>query len=110
MRGESRRTAAGVLVHPDEAWQAVAAMAAGQVDAQRVGLAVVHLRGAFVDVCGQTEQKESIQDLLVSPSTRWSVFPPSHTHTRRPPHPPQEETGTFLPAVAPLQPDRAAFP
>lgn len=58
----SRRTAAGVLVHPDEAWQAVAAMAAGQVDTRRVGLAVMHLRGALVDVCGQTEQKQSVQD------------------------------------------------
>lgn len=36
-------------------------MAAGQVDTHRVGLAVMHLRGALVDVCGRTEQKETHQ-------------------------------------------------
>ena len=45
-----RRTGAGVLVHSDEAWQTVTAMAAGQVDAHRVGLAVMHLRRTLVNI------------------------------------------------------------
>lgn len=45
-----RLTSAGVLVHSGEACQTVTAMAAGQVDTHGVGLAVVHLGGALVDI------------------------------------------------------------
>lgn len=48
-----RRTGAGVFVHSDEAWQTVTAMAAGQVDASRVGLAVMHLGCTLINIWGQ---------------------------------------------------------
>lgn len=46
----SGRTGAGVFIHSDEAWQAVTAMTAGQVDTHCVGLAVVHLRRTLIDI------------------------------------------------------------
>ena len=46
----SRHTGAGVFVHSDEAWQTVTAMAAGQVDARRVGLAVMHLGRTLINI------------------------------------------------------------
>ena len=46
----ARLTGAGVFIHSDEAWEAVAAVAAREVDAGCVGLAVVHLGGALVDI------------------------------------------------------------
>lgn len=45
-----RRTGAGVFVHSDEAWQAVTAMAARQVDTHRVGLAVMHLGRTLINI------------------------------------------------------------
>lgn len=41
---------AGVFVHSDEAWQTVTAMAAGQVDTHRVGLAVMHLGHTLINI------------------------------------------------------------
>lgn len=41
---------AGVFIHPDEAWQTVTAMAAGQVDTHCVGLAVMHLGRTLINI------------------------------------------------------------
>lgn len=43
-------TSAGVLVHSDESWQAVAEMAAWQVDTHCVGLAVMHLGCTLINI------------------------------------------------------------
>lgn len=57
-------TGTGVFVHSDEASQTVTAMAAGQVDTHCVRLAVMHLGCTFINICGQTEQIQRINDLL----------------------------------------------
>ena len=57
-----RLTGAGVFIHSDEAWQTVTAMAAGQVDAHRVGLAVMHLGRTLINIWGQTEHIQRINN------------------------------------------------
>ncbi len=60
-----RHTSAGVFVHSDEAWQTVTAMAAGQVDTHRVGLAVMHLGRTFINIWGQTSRYSGLISLTV---------------------------------------------
>lgn len=53
-------TCAGVVIDPNEARQAVTAIGAREVHTHSVGMAVVHLGGALINIWGKKQIQQSV--------------------------------------------------